>query len=538
MGRTFSHAIGWNNSLNLLFKKEIPVKKQILSILLAGFCVPGHAEQRQTPSDTEILGTIKKASEFMVETASLNGGYLWNYAPDFSRVWGELEAKPTMIWIEAPGTPAMGHVFLDIYHATGDKYYRQAAEAAARALIWGQLPCGGWSYMVDFAGEASLKDWYKKVYDGYSWPAYEHQYYYGNATFDDGVTIMAAELLLRMYLENYDPVYKPALDKAIDFVLESQYPIGGWPQRYPLRYDHPEKDGSPDYTSFVTINDGILTNNIEFLIKCYETLGEQRVKEPIARAMGCVLLLQGGNPQAGWGLQHSLDIDYSPAHARPFEPAGYASQGTSAMIENLMRFYRMTGNTKYLARIPDAFAWLEAIAIPESEWQEFDPRRHPRRPGQILCPTFIEIGTNKGLYLHRTSGNIREGHYWVDYDRSNLIEHYSSVRTIDFGQLKSEYEELLRMPVEEVTKGSPMRTVELVPYPKYYSRWLVAEPTTENVRKIISALKDKPYWPGPLPSVSREYIGFGPDRLPDEVISSWSFIRNVTTLIHYLEKQK
>ena len=514
------------------------MKKHILSLLLlcAGTCLPAQAQRNTVPSDAEVLATMKKATGFMVETVSYNGGYLWNYAPDFSRVWGELEAKPTMIWFEPPGTPAMGHLFLDAYHATGDDYYLRAAEAAGRAIIWAQLECGGWAYMADFAGEASLKDWYKTAYDGYRWPAFEHQYYYGNATFDDGGTIMAAELLLRLYLEDYDPAYKPALDKAIDFVLASQYPIGGWPQRWPLRYDHPEKDGSPDYTSFITINDGVITNNIEFLIKCYQTLGEQRVLDPISRAMSCVLALQGGNPQAGWGLQHSLDLDLSPAHARPFEPAGYASHGTAEMIENLMSFYRLTGNTKYLARIPDAFAWLESIAIPESEWSVFPQNRLPRNPDMILCPTFVEVGTNKGLYIH-VVGTIHDGgHYYVDYDRTNLIGHYSSVRSIALKRLKAEYESLLKMPVEEATKGSPLKTTELVPYPKYYSHWTSGPATAEHVREIVSALKGKDYWPGPLPGVSNEYIGLGPDRLPDEVISSWSFIRNMTTLIQYLEK--
>ena len=499
--------------------------------------MPAHAQRKQAPTEAEALAAMKKAAVFMVETASNNGGYLWNYAPDFSRVWGELEAKPTMIWIEPPGTPAMGHLFLDAYHATADEYYLRAAEAAGRALIWAQLECGGWSYAADFAGEASLKNWYKIIYDGYRWPAFEHQHYYGNATFDDGGTIMAAELLLRLYLENYDPVYKPALDKAINFVLESQYPIGGWPQRYPLRYDHPEKDGSPDYSSFITINDGVVTKNIEFLIRCYQALGEQRVLEPISRAMTCVLALQGGNPQAGWGLQHFLDADYSPAHARPFEPRGYASHGTAEMIGNLMYFYRLTGNTKFLARIPDAFAWLESIAIPESEWGDFEERRRPRQPGQILCPTFVEIGTNKGLYLHRTLGDIRTGHYYVNYDRTDLIEHYSSVRTVDLARLKAEYQSLLQMPVEEATKGSPLKTKELTPFPKFYSPPTLRADAEEQVREIISVLGAKNYWPGSLPGVSSEYIGLGPDRLPEEVISCGAFIRNMTALIHYIEKE-
>ncbi|MCL2027457.1 MAG: pectate lyase [Bacteroidales bacterium] len=507
------------------------LKKFTILLVIFVLCMPLNAQRRNTlPAD--VLATMKKATTFMVEKVSNNGGFLWSYAPDFSRMWGELEAKPSMIWIEPPGTPAMGHIFLDAYHLTGDEYYYQAAEAAARALIWGQLPCGGWNYLIDFAGEASLKDWHKQIYAGYNWPAYEHQYYQGNATFDDDGTIMAAELLLRMYLESYDPVYKPALDKAINFVLESQYPIGGWPQRYPLRST---SEGDPDYTAYITINDGVHTNNINFLITCHQTLGLQSVIDPITRAMTCILALQGGNPQAGWGLQHDLSLDLLPAGARPFEPAGYASHGTAEMIQNLLYFYRLTGNTKYMARIPDAFAFLESIAIPESEWGDFEERRRPRREGQILCPTFVEIGTNKGLYLKRTPGDIRTGHYYVDYDRTNLITHYSSVRTVDLAALKAEYQELMNTPVEELTRNSPLKSTTLTEYPKYYSRWTNGASTEENVRRIVGELQNKSYWPGPLQGVASEYVGFGPNRLPDEVISCWSYIRNMTTLMNYLK---
>ena len=56
----------------------------------------------------------------MMEKVSYNGGFVWNYLPDFSRQWGEMEAKRTMVWIQPPGTPSMGHLLLDAYHATGD----------------------------------------------------------------------------------------------------------------------------------------------------------------------------------------------------------------------------------------------------------------------------------------------------------------------------------------------------------------------------------------------------------------------------------
>lgn len=497
-----------------------------LSAALAALCLPLAAARKEKPlSDAAVLDAMKKATVFMVEKVSNNGGYLWNYSPDFSRQWGELEAKSSMMWIER-GTPSMGNVFLDAYHATGDEYYLRAAESAAAAVIWAQLPCGGWNYMADFAGEASLRDWYESVAKGYRYCAQEHLHYSGNATYDDG-TIDAAGFLLRMYTENYDPKYRPAIDKAIDFMIESQYPVGGWPQRYPLKYDY-VRNGKPDYTSFITINDGVHTNNIKFLLDCYQMLGEERVLEPISRAMSCVLVLQGGKPQAGWAMQHQLDMNYTPGHARDFEPRGYAATATAEMISNLMLFYRWTGDSKYLARIPDAFEFLESIKYSAEEVEFFHQKL---QDGQILCPTFVEVGTNKPLYLHRADGK-----YWVDYDPNNIITHYKSYRTIKIGQLRAEYEALLKLSPEEVVKDSPFigSTAKQRRFGDYVSKGSGVPSDQERVKQLVDALSAKDYWPGSRPSISSENPGFSDAPLPDEVISTWNYMNNMTYLINYL----
>ena len=499
--------------------------KRILPLmaLLCALCLPAGAARKLT--DKDVLQTMKAATTFMVEKVSLNGSYLWNYSPDFSRVWGELECKPTMMWIER-GTPAMGDVFLDAYHATGDSYYLEAARAAANAIIWAQLPCGGWNYMADFAGEASLADWYERVAAGYTYCAQEHLHYAGNATFDDG-TIDAANFLLRMYMEDMDPMYRPAIDKAIDFMLESQYPVGGWPQRYPLKYDF-IRNGKADYSSFITINDGVHTNNIRFLLRCYKLLGDKRLLEPIIRAMSCVQVLQGGKPQAGWAMQHQLDLTYSPGHARDFEPRGYASTATAEMIGNLMMFYRWTGDSKFLARIPDAFEFLETIKYSPEEVAFFQVTL---REGQILCPTFAEVGTNRPLYLHRGNGK-----YWVDYDRNNLITHYRSTRTINIGPLREEYQRLTSIPVEEATVGSPLLSDDNseAAFGKYNVASIGRAPSAEMIAGLIDMLKDKPYWPGRPPGVSGENPGFSDAPRPEEVISTQTYMQNMTQLINYL----
>ena len=108
---------------------------------------------------------------------------------------------------------------LDAYHATGDEYYYRAADAAASALAAGQLPEGGWNYVIDFAGDRSLHEWYATIGQN-AWRLEEFQHDWGNGTFDDGGTADSTKLLLRLYLEKRDPRVKAALEKAFGHPVE------------------------------------------------------------------------------------------------------------------------------------------------------------------------------------------------------------------------------------------------------------------------------------------------------------------------------
>ncbi len=101
---------------------------------------------------------MRRAAVHMDRVVSYQGAYVWNYLPDLSVTWGELEARRTMCWVQPPGTPSMGHSMLDAYHATGEEVFLQAAERTGLALVKAQLPVGGWNYVHDFAGEDSLRD--------------------------------------------------------------------------------------------------------------------------------------------------------------------------------------------------------------------------------------------------------------------------------------------------------------------------------------------------------------------------------------------
>jgi len=452
-------------------------------------------------TDDQTLLTMKKATRYMMDIASYRGGFVWNYLPDMSRQWGEMEAKRTMVWIQPPGTPAVGHLMLDAYHATHDEYYYQCAQKIANALIWGQLPCGGWSYLIDFAGENSIRDWYDTVGKN-GWRLEEFQHYYGNATFDDEGTMQAAKFLLRLYLEKSDPAYKAPLDKVIKFVLESQYPIGGWPQRYPLMYDHPFQ-GKADYTSFITLNDDVIPENIDFLVQCYQTLGMQDLKGPIYRAMNLSLMLQQGAPYAGWADQYTV-ADLQPAHARSYEPRSVNTGTTVHMIQKMEDYYRLTGDTKFLSGIPAAIAFLESMKLPESEVKRFGHRTPG--PDEILVPRFIQPETGTPLYVHRKGTNVHNGSYYTDQNIENTIGHYSSAATVNIKRLKEEYQKVLTLTKEEATKDSPFLQKTYIPLPEFYYQprhgFGGKEP---NAADIIQSLSKEGYWLSDIKQISNTY---------------------------------
>ena len=108
------------------------------------------------------VAAMAKATHFFRTEVATEGGYLWKYKSDFSMREGEGVASPSTIWVQPPGTPAIGMVYLDAYGATGDSSYLEGAKDAARALVWGQLASGGWDYRINFDAERSQRWYYRR----------------------------------------------------------------------------------------------------------------------------------------------------------------------------------------------------------------------------------------------------------------------------------------------------------------------------------------------------------------------------------------
>ena len=110
--------------------------------------------------------------------------------------------------------------------------------------------------------------------------------------------------------------------------------------------------------------------------------------DAIRRGMDIFVATQQPMPQPAWGLQHFPDT-LKPAPARTIEPQAFATHTTATNIRSMIGFYRLTGDRKFLARLPEALDWLDQVATPTALIApSSSPRTTPRStasPGASSC---------------------------------------------------------------------------------------------------------------------------------------------------------
>jgi PelA/Pel-15E family pectate lyase len=413
-----------------------------IAILLASSLWCAHACAAQ-PTREDTLAALRKASTFMSETVALRGGHVWVVSEDLERRWGEIPARPSQIWLQG-GTERVGQVMLDAYEITRDDFYLGAARKAADALVFGQHPLGGWHYFIDF-DPAGIPDWYATQASRFRWGYEEYRHYYGNATFDDRVTPDAALFLLRFYRLTREAAYREPVLKALDFVLKAQFENGAWPQRFPLRNEYAH-DGLPDYTSFYTLNDGAMQAIVELLLDAHETFADSRYFDAVRRAMESIIAMQGPANQAAWAEQHGPDL--RPIAARTHEPAGYVVRESRMSIAMLAEFYLRTGEAKYLAPVPRCLDWFDRIN------RESAAVKYP-------APRYWEPGTNKPLYVVRTTGLTPEGYgkyLWTTDPAKARCDgkpcQYEGKPIVDVAPIRAQYAALMALTTPEARRAA------------------------------------------------------------------------------------
>jgi PelA/Pel-15E family pectate lyase len=378
------------------------MKSRLFTAALASLALAATAAE-PAPRD-EATAALRRATAYFHGKVAAHGGYVYYYAEDLGRRWGEGEATKDQVFVQPPGTPAVGEAFLRAHAATGDRAHLDAARDAGRALVFGQLQSGGWAQRIDFDPQ------------GTHVALYRHGRGKGrnHTSLDDDQTQAALKFLARLdrALGFKDAAIHDAARYAFDALLAAQFANGAFPQgftgpvaaqpvvkaSYPA--DWPRTWPNPRYWDYYTLNDGLAGTVADTLLVAHEVYRDERALAALKRLGDFLILAQMPEPQPAWAQQY--DYAMQPMWARKFEPPAIAGLESEDAIATLMKIHRATGDTKYLAPIPRALAYLKTCLLPDGRMARYR-----------------ELQTNRPLYLNR-----RAQDYFLTYDDTDLPAHY------------------------------------------------------------------------------------------------------------------
>jgi hypothetical protein len=482
-----------------------------------------------TVTREDAAATLRKAVRFFYLDVSSHGGYLWRYSGDLALREAEGQAGRDTIWVQPPGTPAVGEAFLDAYEATRDQRSLEAAREAADALWLGQLHSGGWSYRIEFdpAERAKVNYRYDMQWNRTScpvstedsegvqgWHIWKKRKYRGNITIlDDDTTQAALRFLMRLdrVLEFKDLRLHETVTYGLDSMLNAQYPNGAWSHNYdrfpahrPQVEDYPVTRASyptfwpakwpKEFAGCYSINDAITPRAIETMLLAWRTYGEQRYLKSALKGGDLLLLAQMPPPQPAWAQQY--DPNMHPVWDRAFEPPAISGRESQTVLETLLLLRRATGQEKYVEPVPRALEYL---------------RRSMLSDGRLA--RLYELRTNRPVYFTRGP----EGRHQLTYEQRRLATNYAFIVDSRLDAIEAEYRHIRRDGTVEACGGQG--TAQALPSTSLETR----------VAAVIKSIDARGAW------VEKGRLRHHKVQPESGIIDSRTFIDNVEVLCAFLQ---
>jgi PelA/Pel-15E family pectate lyase len=219
-----------------------------------------------------------------------------------------------------------------------------------------QTPGGGWSKHTGYSEGARQRG---MLFTSQNEPGQRSHYV---ATFDNGSTTEQLWLLARVWKATGREDCRTGVLRGLGYILDAQYPHGGWPQVYPL-------EGG--YHDNITLNDNALTNVLELLLAVRDgdpafAMVEGDFRERVGRALdagvACLLKLQveRGGKKTVWCQQYD-PLTLAPASARKLEPVALSGMESVRVLKFLMSL--RGPSPELIASIEAGLAWLEQAKI-------------------------------------------------------------------------------------------------------------------------------------------------------------------------------
>lgn len=314
-------------------------------------------------------------------------------------------------------------------------YASAEARAIADTIVSFQTPAGGWSKNQNRAGPQRMRgqrysnnaETMNGGADNFDTPRDVHWTFVG--TLDNEATTTEMRFLARVAAQapgREGAAYRASFIGAVNYLLNAQYPNGGWPQTWPL-------DGG--FHDGVTFNDDAMTNAIDVLDEVARGEGDLafvpaslRARAAAARDRGMPVILAAqiviDGKRTGWPQQVNA-LTLEPMSARNYEPPSLASGETASLLNFLMRQPNPSPEIRLAVR--SGVDWLRSRAIYGLVWGE-NPRdrRAAERPGAgPIWARYYSIETGLPIFGDRDK-SIHDDVNDISIERRNGYSWYSS----------------------------------------------------------------------------------------------------------------
>ncbi|MGX4643128.1 pectate lyase [Massilia sp. SYSU DXS3249] len=229
-------------------------------------------------------------------------------------------------------------------------------------------------------------------------------------TIDNGGTVSEILVLADVYGRSGNPAYRDSARKAMDFLLNMQYPSGGFPQVYPSR-------GPASYSNHVTFNDNAMVRVLLLLDQAlrgqaplagdlFTPQQRARMEPALAGAVGFILKAQieQDGVKTVWCAQHD-PVSHAPVTGRSYELPS-KSGAESAMVAGFLMTRPQT--PEVAVAVKAALAWyrrsavqLKDTAFDVSEARKTKTSPFVHRPGVTTWYRFYDLATDTGFFSGR-----------------------------------------------------------------------------------------------------------------------------------------
>jgi PelA/Pel-15E family pectate lyase len=250
-------------------------------------------------------------------------------------------------------------------------YATAEARHIGDVIVSFQTPGGGWSKNMNMGGTARLRgqsyaaDNLSRYLDPHDFDAPRDAEWNYISTLDNDSTNTEIHFLALLASANPGAdgdAYRASYFRGIRYLLNAQFPNGGWPQVWPL-------EGG--YHDAITFNDNAVTESAESLTNAARGTGAYafvpadlrgKATAAAAHALDCILATQivVDGKRTVWAQQHDA-LTLAPVSGRNYEPAALSSGESADVLLYLMTLPRPNASVQ-MAIVAGA-GWLKIHAV-------------------------------------------------------------------------------------------------------------------------------------------------------------------------------